>query len=345
MSDFMFQSQSAGGSSSSTVISRNYAFNSQFRFWQRQAPGTLTSRQDDQYSADRWYLLNSGGAVNIQGARVEESPSSGVRTRYIAQFRNADGSARQFGPAQIIPANDCWELRGQTVTFGFLARTDSTEITTLRAGIVEWTGTADSVTSDIVSSWSATPTLIANAAFINTPADITINSTLSQYSVSATLGTTFNNLIIFIWTPNTEAQNDDFYLGQIQLVKSSTVLDYDDIDLSYEEDLAQCAAFYQKSYNVDTAPGTVTAVGQISKRSDSTGDRAFVQMIPTMFATPVVTTYNPNSGASGTWRDISAPADKTYTATNPGQRGSAFNGTSTVDGNVVEGHWTAEAEM
>ena len=79
----------------------NYAQNAEFRYWQRQAPATLTSRQDDQYSADRWYVLTSGGAVNVQGARVAEVITDSP-TRYVGQFRQADATARQFGIAFVF---------------------------------------------------------------------------------------------------------------------------------------------------------------------------------------------------------------------------------------------------
>ena len=148
------------------------------------------------------------------------------------------------------------ELRGKAVTFAFYARTDSTEITTLRACVGEWDGTADSVTSDVVSSWGATPTWIANFECINTPSDITISSSWTQTSIAATLETDFNNLVMLVWTPNTEAQNDDFYLAQPQLVQGSSALDWSKISLSYTTDLREVQRYYQKTYDVDTAPGT-----------------------------------------------------------------------------------------
>jgi hypothetical protein len=246
---------------STANLHNNYIQNAEFRFYQRQTPATLTSRQNDTYGPDRWYMLTSGGAVNTQCARVAEIVAASP-TNYVGQFRQADGTARRFGTAQILENERVIALRGKTVTFSFYARTDTTEITTLRAGVIEWTGTADTVTSDVVSSWNSTPTLIANAAFINTPADLTTSSAWAQYSITITLGATFNNLVLFIWTPNTEAQNDDFYLTQVQLVEAPAALSWSLIRKSYEEDYRECARFYEKSYDTDVLPGTATAVGE-----------------------------------------------------------------------------------
>ena len=92
---------------------------------------------------------------------------------------------------------------------------------------MEWTGTADSVTSDIVSSWAATPTLIANAAYSNTPSDLALGASYQQYSFTVTLGQNFTNLILFFWTPEQEAQNDKLseILAKVEAIRESMELD------------------------------------------------------------------------------------------------------------------------
>lgn len=247
---------------------KNYADNPEFRFWQRQTPGTLTARTDGQYGPDRWYMLTESGNTNC--ARVT-GDNTNVYLPYAGQFRQADASARRFGVAQILESDDVLSLRGKTVTFSFWAKTDSTEITTLRAGIMEWTSTADSPTKDVVSSWGSTPTLVTNWAFKNTPADLTVSSTWAQFTITVTLGTTFNNLGLFIWTPNQEAQNDDFYLSAVQFVDYGVALPYNNIRRPLADDLRKCQRFYEKSYNVETAPGTATTVGAIGHGPVTTG--------------------------------------------------------------------------
>lgn len=342
------QSQGSNGQSYVHLPGRNYAQNAEFRFWQRQDPTTLTNRQDDAFGPDRMYLLNSGGAVNMQCARVSSSDTT-YNTLYAGQFRQGDATPRQFGVAQMLEANDVIGLRGKTVTFSFVAKTDSTEITALRCGVVEWTGTADSVTSDIVSSWAATPTLIANAAFINTPADLTVSSSFAQFSVTVTLGTTFNNLLWFIWTPNTEAQNDDFYLKQVQLVNGSFAMDWNTIAQTYPADLLQCQRFYEKSYNVDVNLNTVTNAGIFESRWTTSSNPIFpVKFGVTKFRTPTCTAYNPNDGSANEWYEA-GPGTNAAKATTQSQAGMAacsFSvATLTTTTDIVRGHWSAEAEM
>lgn len=328
---------------------RNLARNGEFRFFQRQTPATLTSRQDDQYGPDNWYILNSGGAVNTQVARVAEVISSSP-TPYVCQVRQADATARRFGLAQIIRNDRAIGLRGKQVTFALQARTDGTEVPNLRLGIVEWTGTADTVTSDIVSAWAATPTLIANAAFVNTPADLALSGTMAQLQATATLGSTFNNLILFVWAAAEEAQNDDFYITQAQLVEWPEALPWNLIRKEYNDDYADCVSGYgfQKSYLIDTAPATVTNDNVFSFRSAQSAVEARRVKYNYAFATaPTVTYYNPNSGATGSWRDTSAGADRTVDSGISGTEteGTTYDCGGTTAGNAVLGHWTAEVEL
>jgi hypothetical protein len=336
----------SGGSGGS--ISRNFLYNPEFRFFQRQIPGTLTSFQDDQYGPDRWYALTSGGATNVQVARVAEIIAASP-TQYVLQVRQADGTARQVGIAQIIPANESLALRGREATFAFYHRTDGTEITALRAGIVEWTGTADSVTSDIVSSWSSTPTLIASSAFINTPATITSSSSWAQATITATFGSSMNNAIVFIWTEGTEAQNDDFYITQTQLVRGAAAIEWPYIAESYADDLRRCQRFFEKSYAVDTPTGTTNEgatlyVGSRAYTKDGataiTSDKFKVEK----FATPTVTVYDPNAGTAAKVRNESAGTSVDVDGGYVGTTGFGLDFT-TVDQQIYRWQWTAVSEL
>ena len=331
----------------SYINNKNFLYNGEFRFWQRQVPGTLTNTQDDLYSADRWYILNSGGAVNMQGARVAETFSASP-TQYVGQFRQGDATPRQYGIAQILPNADVLTLRGQTVTFSLYARTDGTEVANLRMGIVEWTGTADSVTSDIVDTWAATPTLIANAAFANTPASQATTGTMAQLSVTATLGTTFNNLIVFVWTPTAEAQNDDFYVTQTQLGLGTLSKPWTSIALPYGTDLARCQMFYEKSYDTDVAPGTSTQVGNmrwVSPRTitPSEGLANDVYKV-TKFKTGAQSNIWTTTGVSASVYNVSAATTHSATVETSGQNGHALYW-QIVDGNFYAWQWTAESEL
>lgn len=321
---------------------KNYAQNAEFRFWQRQVPATLTSRQDDQYSADRWYVLTSGGAVNVDGARVQDAPSISP-SRYCGQFRQADATARQFGIAQILEADRVWELRGKKVTLNFWAKTDGTEVPNIRAGIVEWTGTADSVTSDLVTSWAATPTLDANLNLANTPQDLVLSGNWAQFSVTVTLSQSFTNLVLFFWTPAAEDQNDDFYVTQVQLVQGETVYPWYGISLSFEKDLQECRRFYEKSYDLEAAPGTTTEDGALSWTTSGTTLRISEPYKEEKRVVGTVTAYNPVTGTVGQFRTGSGNQAASIALCSANK--FVLDGSASGDQLIGRVHWTADAEL
>jgi hypothetical protein len=245
------------------VSQQNLLVNAEFRFAQAQTPGTLTTLTDGGYGADQWYMLDSNGGSTSQYARAAGESAGSTYTQFIGQFRQVNASAKQIMVCQPLTNAKTLSMRGKSVTFAYYARTDSTEITTLRTCIGEWTGTVDSITKDVVSSWGATPTWIGNFACNNTPADQTISSTWAQLSTTATISTSANNVIVCVWTPNTEAQNDDFYLSQTQLVEGSAALSWGIVRKTSLADYIEAAHFYEKSYDVDTIPASSTLTGML----------------------------------------------------------------------------------
>lgn len=98
-------------------------------------------------------------------------------------------------------------------------------------GVLEWTGTEDATTGDPVSSWGAegvTPTLAANWAFKNSPVNLNVSTTSALYSVTATLGSTFNNLAVIIWNDDKSySANDNFSITNVQLEEGGVATPYD----------------------------------------------------------------------------------------------------------------------
>lgn len=344
---WLFAPNEAGGGGSSTtqVLSPNYAQNAEFRYWQRQVPGTPTNVQDAAYGPDRWYILTSGGATNVAVSRDTSCPTTSYST-YSGLFTQGDASARQFGIMQYLESTRCLPLRGQAVSMSFWAKTNGTDITTVRAGIVEWTGTADAPTRDIVSSWAATPTLVATTAFANTPSDLTTSSTWTQFTVTATLGTTFTNLGIFIWTPNAEAQNDDLFITQVQLVAGSTAIAWNAVSLSPAADLNECQRFYEKSFAIDAITGGGSNVVSVLGIANATTSVIMVPMwhVRKFKQAVTVVVYDQANAANNI--DPGSIAIDSYSATTDFALFYVVNnGGGFTAGTMYYGNFTAESEF
>lgn len=341
-------------SSSATVNPFNYLVNAQFRFAQRQAPGTLTTLADGGYGADQWYMLDSNGGTSSQYARAAGESAGSQYTDYIGQFRQVNAVAKQIMVCQPLENKRTMQLRGLDVAFAFYARTDSTEITTLRACIGEWTSTADTITKDVVGTWGATPTWISNFACKNTPSDITISSSWSQSATTVTLGTTVNNLILCVWTPNAEAQNDDFYLTQAQLVNGAAALSWYQIQLPYGEDFFQTQRFYEKSSDTDTLPSAAAVVNMFTWAATSNANgKGTVPFRVTKFKVPTIAFWDAAGNASRTswWTTGNVRTDNSNSASIgvPVTNSIGLNGftcNDAVNTAVVFGiQWAAEAGL
>lgn len=202
---------------------RNRLINGQQDNWQRGTTITSTTapfaNTDDTYMADRWYLLSDGDDI-VDVSRVATG-STFTTSPWSVGF-DVETVNKKFGYAQIVEANNCYGFIGQTATFSFKAKVSSTaKLDNIKAAIVSWSGTSNSVTSDIISAWNVegtNPTLVANATYENTPVNLNVTTDWAQYSVTAAIDTASTaNVILFVWSDVTDTTLGDFlYLTDLQ---------------------------------------------------------------------------------------------------------------------------------
>jgi len=196
---------------------------------------TWRKNNDDSYLLDRWLLLSDGNDI----VDVTQISSAFSRSRYALQAE-VETANKKFGFCQIIEANSCIPLRGQKISVSFAAKTVSAKlIENVRVAVLEWTGTADQVTSDVVSAWNAegsNPTWATSWAALNTPANLALTTSEQTFKVeNLTVGASCNNLAVFIWVDDTDAAVDDILqLGEVQLVRGAIVPEFVPNNFDYE---------------------------------------------------------------------------------------------------------------
>lgn len=112
-------------------------------------------------------------------------------------------------------------------------------------------------------------------------------------------------------------------------------------------DLQICERYYEKSFPQGTAvaQNSGTFNGAISFQNQvSTTFGNFTIFRTVKRTTPTVTTYNPTAG-NANWRDATNSADRTASASNIGDKGAVFIGSSGVANSVNELHFTLNARM
>lgn len=193
----------------------NYLRNGSGEVWQRGT--TVSSLTDVSYGPDGFYVLAQSGIIHAS----RTNRTFGDLTRYKVTLTQGSATAQRIGVAQVIENLDANLLTGRTVTFQFTA--DVSVAANLRAAIVEWTGTADAVTKDVVNDWTSSTYTTGNF-FTNTSTTVTAVSgslaattTPAVFSVTGTISSSAKNIVVFIWSEGTQAINWDLHLAMIGL--------------------------------------------------------------------------------------------------------------------------------
>ena len=123
---------------------------------------------------------------------------------------------------------------------------------------------------------------------------------------------------------------------------------------SFEDELARCQRYYQKSFAIGTAPAQNVGVvsgsyGFGAWRAGALLMQGGSMLFPSrMRAAPTVTLYNP-SAANAQMRDVTAGVDCSSTltaaASEVGMGVVTVGHASTAVGNQMAVHWTAAAEL
>ena len=170
-----------------------------------------------------------------------------------------------------------------------------------------------------------------------------------------TTGSTFQTATVDSWqsgnyygTANQVNETDDtannFFLTGVQLDLGTVVKPFR--HHPFDADRMRCLGAYQKSYDYATVPGaSSTTVSQHVLRANSTTHLEPLTWYVPMWDVPTVTLYSSSTGTAAKWYDDTAAGDLTVAAGSQGSRGCHVAVTSSVDGNQMSGHWTAEAEL
>lgn len=271
------------------AMERQAIINGNFDVWQRGTAftsGTSPANGDDTYLADRWILLSDGADV-VDVSRESSVVPAGSAYSLKCDVKTAN---KKFGHLQIIESVDALKLAGKHVSLSFQARTvTGAVIENLRAAVLSWTGTADTVTSDVVSAWGnegTDPTLVTNWTYENTPADLALVAdewtTFKIENINIdTSG--MKNLAVFVWVDDADAAVGDLlYLSQIQLCEGEVALPFQ--PKTFAEELQACQRYY-----VMLTPAT-TAIIMSGFVVTATSARALMNLSTTMRVTPTLIT-------------------------------------------------------
>jgi hypothetical protein len=220
---------------------RNVLINGGMQISQRNGT-SATSTNDDVYHLDRWYALTETASITVTQQSLGENG-----TPYHCRLTQSQASPQRMGMAQIVEAANSYPLRGSAVTLSARIRCSNSQA--IRYAVLEWTGTADSVTSDVVNTWSS-GTYTAGNFFLGSNVTVTATGVTTPAAstwttitaLNATLGSSTNNIIVLFWTEGTASQNVTLDIGRVQLEPGTVATPFEWRGIGAE--LSLCQRYY-----------------------------------------------------------------------------------------------------
>lgn len=254
---------------------------------------TTPVNSDDTYVTDVWNLLSDGNDI-VDLDYDTTSPLSGSYGHFKATVQTAN---KKFGVAYYLEGKDAVALQDKTVSFSIQVKTDSgNEVENVRVAILSWTGTEDSVTSDVVSAWNAEgadPTWATNWTCENTPGNTALTTSWAQLTVeNVSMDTnSIKNACVFIWVDDTDcASSDVLRLDQAKLEVGASCSDY--IQPAISEICYASQRYFERHPDVYESEGV-----RLSSANATAGGQACVQILSYLTKKRVKPTWT----VGGTW--------------------------------------------
>lgn len=192
---------------------KNRVVNGDMRIKQRATLGST----DDTYTLDRHIVLMEAANACVVTQETSDVPSDG--SKRAMKLTVGSGNNNKFGDLTLLEFADIADLRGKVVSIQLKLKATA-GLSDVRVALIEWASTADSVTSDVISSWGSAgtnPTLATNWAYCSGYTSVSLAPTTSwaTYKVEGqyTVGASANNLGLFVWCDDkTTTQTTDYFL-------------------------------------------------------------------------------------------------------------------------------------
>lgn len=354
-------------------LERNQIHNGNFDLWQRGTSVSVGSGAKT-YLADRWACAR--GAFTIAYARQTDAPLV-LNAKYSASLTSTGTSTASSRNARLIyhfEGFDWSQNIGKKLYLQFWAKSSVTGTYGINLGFggTEPSKFVQEFTISVADTWELKRILIPA---VPTGAWEVESGIGCRLAIIASLGSDFNTAqMVGQWSPahlegtasiaaNTwgSVNTHAFRVSQVMLISvdsdfslsNLTQMDFLRTGRTFQEELHICQRYFEKSYNITTAPGTVTDVGAFFHQSGGSfsDPRWFKNVVHFKVhkrTTPTVVSYSPSTGASG---QVAGAGPSTGTVTDGAQsltnigEASFANGDNVRILNLATFHWTADAEF
>lgn len=239
----------------------NLLVNGDFGVWQRDVSFTSTSlyykNNNGSANADQWRVQSDGNNI-VDITRVTGNSGTLMDTAYAWRATVVTAN-KKFGISQFIDNVTSASLNGKTLSLSFSAY--SSTLSNLRVSIIAWTDTGFAITNPIVSAWGAAgtnPTLGLGWSYLSPSTNLALTSTPTLYKKEGiTVGSGITNIGVFIWLDDATASvGNTLTIGPVKLEESVIATPF--ASEPFDDNIARCEYFFQKSCPYETPVMTVT---------------------------------------------------------------------------------------
>ena len=332
------------------AIRKNLLINGCFRFWQRATSHSTYAVGSD----DRWWLpiLGDSASTNSRQSFTLGQTDVPGNPQYFCRNVVTAGTTSNSLVAKYQLMEGVETTAGKTLTLSFWAKASAS--LNMSTEFVQVFGTGGSPSTEVTG--------IGGVKHALTTSWQKFTATGTMPSISGkTLGTNGNDgWNVSFWfdagsdydtrTNSLGHQSGTFDIAQVQVEIGDHATEFEHRDDGTE--LALCQRYYEKSYDTNVTPGSVTYNGRdwinvsgLSVTAHNAGQS--VKFTTTKRAQPTVIVYSPNSGTSGKVFE-GGGGDVNATVTDAGRSGFRWYATTASASATAVNfsiHWTADAEL
>ena len=345
---------------------RNILINGGFDFWQRlAAPDTPAQYNASNYSADRW------APMQYQSCRASRATNSystpGPISQYVMQVSSIS-SANQANGARLqiqqkVESVNTYPLRGKQVTLSFWIKFNNATFTstnnsagggdssygTFSALIASFTSTTDGTTSTTGADANLTILNIANGS---------LPIVWTKYSITGTVPTNANNInaLFSFASLGSTATNDvyNYQIADVQLEQGSVATPFTRAGGSIGGELSLCQRYFEKSYDINVAPGTITQIGakyssgSVGGLTTSYINDSFQYKVTKRAIPSTVIIYDLSGNANKVNREyygVSSTANQNATLSYTGTNGISLYSNGTASAGSISYQYTVDSEL
>ena len=337
---------------------KNTVINGDFNIWQRNT--SFATIADATYTADRWVYNKVGAAVHTisRSTDVPTVAQAGRLFNYSALIdcTTVDSSIAAGDYvifSQRIEGYNWLPIAQTAIVLSFWVKATKTGIhcaslrnsTPDRSYVCEFTINTTDTWEQKTCTFTASPSAGTWDYINGIGAYLTIClSSGATFQTTAGAWQTGNYFATSNQVNATDSTSNDFRICGVQLEKGSTVSSFENRTINQE--LQLCQRYYEKSYDTDTAIGTVTGNGASHFNATAGGSLNTAQDFKvSKRAVPTIVLYSTTSGGSGVVRDTTAPADVATTAAAVGTSSYYISKGGLSATAIVDWHFTASAEL